>query len=414
MIGQVVGSGLIHANDGNYYRFSDLNFVVGQNVEFIPNEGLATQIKIFKGEIKNQKNIKNPFENFNIRDKIKNLKLINKSDIKTAPKKSKKSLNIPKFKLSAFKKPESKKPTNINNTQTEKQIFQIKEYDIEEKEHSNGFFEIPVFDLKKNEVSSQNKESNNAKVKEENSVEISNDEIKLPPFKTLKTNQVKSPKKYSKELKIAKILAIGGVLMFMASFVIFAIYKDKALNQATFCFALLAILYIIMTYKSLFIVGEMAKSKDLARNFLKSLFYPAILAFVLAFTIGFGSAFLDEFSIKEQFYIISLATLIAIICWIIYFISINKKVYITLSRITKIELFRVYMILYIISNITISLIFIITSHPEWIILISPNLINIILGFTLIINLAILGVTIAMYIVYIIAWIKVKEIRKIWL
>lgn len=431
MTGQVVGNGLIYGSDGDYYRFSGEKFDIGENVEFKPDESgtLATEIKITKGEIIDTKSrAKNPFEIFSIKEKInnlKNIKLPKKGDIKTLSSKSKSglSLKIPNLKFGGFKKPVFEKPTSNKNQNKEitKPVINLKEPNIEIKEQTNSFFEPPVFDLKKDE-NLKNNEFENVEPKREIYEKNLSSSIEITPLKHLRLKEIddeKSSKKETrtqplKELRVAKILAISGVLAFMAGFVIFTIYSDRAASQATFCFVLLYISYIIMTYKALSLVGERAGAKDLARNFLKSIFYPVILAFVLGFVISFSSAFLDGFNTKEQFYIISGASLIAIIWWISYFISINKKVYITLSNITRVELFRVYMILYIISNITFSLISIITNHPEWIIFMPQNLLNIILGFTVIITLAILGVAISMYAIYIISWVKAKEIKKFWL
>lgn len=413
MLGQIVGNGLIYANNGDYYRFanSDPNFKIGVNVEFDTDESdsKAVSMKVYEGSLDEEK--KDGFgkiiKNFDIKEKFSSIKKPSISDLKLPNL----SLKRPKTQQKAK---EEIKELNIFGKEKSEPIFKTPKQTIPEYELKKSFFETP--DLK------------TAKEAQEPKTDGSFDEIKEKidqnkSWMNLKVRfdddepKIISPKEKNEQkgVSISKLLALIGVFVLIAGIVAFYLYNDKIYNiKSYYILGIAGITYLVMTYKALDIAGELSNQTDLCKNFIKSIFYPPILAFVLSFIIGLMGTFIERLVQNNQMYVMMAVIAIAIIWWIMYFISINKKVYMTLASITKVELFKVYAILFITTSLITTFFSIFIYFPQSLLFIPQNLISKLIGFALVIYFAIFVITIIMYIIYIIAWIKVKEIKRAWL
>lgn len=234
---------------------------------------------------------------------------------------------------------------------------------------------------------------------------------------TIKDDMIKKPSKNQKEIFTAKTIAIFSLLIpvlvvtiifYLNYGLLYTSYKNMPLNIAILVLGSLLIMPI-GTYIALKIISNLSGSA-IHINYLKAIFYPLILMFLFMFIFGLSNAFLVDLQSKEILIIGNLALFIILILLIIYCIKLQLRVFFELARLTNVELFKLYAVLIVVSVFLNSLPYLFGIFMVFLIMFGNFFINI-LPILNLISFASYFVGLLSFFVYLIAWIKVKNVKK---
>ena len=165
----------------------------------------------------------------------------------------------------------------------------------------------------------------------------------------------------------------------------------------------------IGTYIALKIISNLSGSV-IHINYLKAIFYPLVLIFLFMFIFGLSNAFLVGLQSKEILIIGNIALFVVLILLIIYCVKLQLRVFFQLARLTNVELFKLYAVLIIISVFLNSLPYLFGIFMFFLIMFVNFFINI-LPILNLISFASYFVGLLSFFIYLIAWIKVKNVKK---
>ncbi|WP_269512976.1 hypothetical protein [Campylobacter ureolyticus] len=234
---------------------------------------------------------------------------------------------------------------------------------------------------------------------------------------TIKDDMIKKPSKNQKEIFAAKIIAIFSLLIpVLVVAIIFYLnhglldtsYKNMPLNIAVLVLGSLLITPI-GTYIALKIISNLSGSA-IHINYLKAIFYPLILIFLFMFIFGLSNAFLVDLQSKEILIIGNIALFVILILLIIYCVKLQLRVFFELAKLTNVELFKLYAVLIVVSVFLNSLPYLFGIFIVLLIMFGNFFINI-LPILNLISFASYFVGLLSFFIYLIAWIKVKNVKK---
>lgn len=432
MQGQVISDQFIIGDNGLYYRYNKSltqNVAIGDIVSFEESDNIAINITfISKKPLKEE-----PKES--VLEKIKNVD-IEKLKNRDFPKIDfKKFLNLFKFrkkddkKETIFEEYESHLDDNsdgliVKNSKIDKnlenKIEKVKTSKNDSKDNNKFVFTFNVSNDKNKDTKFPNYDNFDKKPSLKKSIfgkikDHKNDK-KEKDF-TIKDDMIKKPSKNQKEIFTAKIIAIFSLLIpVLVVTIIFYLnyglldtsYKNMPLNIAILVLGSLLIMPI-GTYIALKIISNLSGSA-IHINYLKAIFYPLILIFLFMFIFGLSNAFLVDLQSKEILIIGNLVLFVILILLIIYCIKLQLKVFFELARLTNVEFFKLYAVLIVVSVFLNSLPYLFGIFMVFLIMFGNFFINI-LPILNLISFASYFVGLLSFFVYLIAWIKVKNVKK---
>lgn len=432
MQGQVISDQFIIGDDGFYYRYNKSltqNVAIGDIVSFEESDNIAINITF----ISKKPSKEEPKES--VLEKIKNVD-IEKLKNRDFPKIDfKKFLNLFKFrkkddkKETIFEEYESHLDDNsdgliVKNSKIDKnlenKIEKVKTSKNDSKDDSKFVFTFNVGNDKNKDTKFPNYDNFDKKPSSTKSlfgkIKDHKNDKKEKDF-TIKDDMIKKPSKNQKEIFTAKTIAIFSLLIpVLVVTIIFYLnyglldtsYKNMPLNIAILVLGSLLIMPI-GTYIALKIISNLSGSA-IHINYLKAIFYPLILMFLFMFIFGLSNAFLVDLQSKEILIIGNLALFIILILLIIYCIKLQLRIFFELARLTNVELFKLYAVLIVVSVFLNSLPYLFGIFMVFLIMFGNFFINI-LPILNLISFASYFVGLLSFFVYLIAWIKVKNVKK---
>ena len=432
MQGQVISDQFIIGDDGLYYRYNKSltqNVAIGDIVSFEESDNIAINITFISKKPPKEE----PKES--VLEKIKNVD-IEKLKNRDFPKIDfKKFLNLFKFrkkddkKETIFEEYESHLDDNsdgliVKNSKIDKnlenKIEKVKTSKNDSKDDSKFVFTFNVGNDKNKDTKFPNYDNFDKKPSSTKSlfgkIKDHKNDKKEKDF-TIKDDMIKKPSKNQKEIFTAKTIAIFSLLIpVLVVTIIFYLnyglldtsYKNMPLNIAILVLGSLLIMPI-GTYIALKIISNLSGSA-IHINYLKAIFYPLILMFLFMFIFGLSNAFLVDLQSKEILIIGNLALFIILILLIIYCIKLQLRVFFQLARLTNVELFKLYAVLIVVSVFLNSLPYLFGIFMVFLIMFGNFFINI-LPILNLISFASYFVGLLSFFVYLIAWIKVKNVKK---
>ncbi|MCZ6117665.1 sulfite exporter TauE/SafE family protein [Campylobacter ureolyticus] len=435
MQGQVISDQFIIGDDGLYYRYNKSltqNVAIGDIVSFEESDNIAINITFISKKPPKEE----PKES--VLEKIKNVdieKLKNRDYQKIG---FKKILNLFKFRKKDDKKEtifeeyeshlddsfdESEKNDKIdNNLENENKVKKIEKSQNSSKNDNRFVFTFNTGNNKDENKNTKfpNYENFDKKTSSKKSVfgkiKDHKNNKKEKDF-TIKDDMIKKPSKNQREIFTAKIIAIFSLLIpVLVVAIIFYLnyglldtsYKNMPLNIAVLVLGSLLITPI-GTYIALKIISNLSGSA-IHINYLKAIFYPLILIFLFMFIFGLSNAFLVDLQSKEILIIGNIALFVVLILLIIYCIKLQLRVFFQLARLTNVELFKLYAILIVVSVFLNSLPYLFGIFMVFLIMFGNFFINI-LPILNLISFASYFVGLLSFFIYLIAWIKVKNVKK---
>ncbi|MCZ6155738.1 hypothetical protein O6B72_02770 [Campylobacter ureolyticus] len=432
MQGQVISDQFIIGDDGLYYRYNKSltqNVAIGDIVSFEESDNIAINITFISKKPPKEE----PKES--VLEKIKNVD-IEKLKNRDFPKIDfKKFLNLFKFrkkddkKETIFEEYESHLDDNsdgliVKNSKIDKnlenKIEKVKTSKNDSKDDSKFVFTFNVGNDKNKDTKFPNYDNFDKKPSSTKSlfgkIKDHKNDKKEKDF-TIKDDMIKKPSKNQKEIFTAKTIAIFSLLIpVLVVTIIFYLnyglldtsYKNMPLNIAILVLGSLLIMPI-GTYIALKIISNLSGSA-IHINYLKAIFYPLILMFLFMFIFGLSNAFLVDLQSKEILIIGNLALFIILILLIIYCIKLQLRIFFELARLTNVELFKLYAVLIVVSVFLNSLPYLFGIFMVFLIMFGNFFINI-LPILNLISFASYFVGLLSFFVYLIAWIKVKNVKK---
>ncbi|MCR8699563.1 hypothetical protein CUREO4125_04095 [Campylobacter ureolyticus] len=432
MQGQVISDQFIIGDDGLYYRYNKSltqNVAIGDIVSFEESDNIAINITFISKKPPKEE----PKES--VLEKIKNVD-IEKLKNRDFPKIDfKKFLNLFKFrkkddkKETIFEEYESHLDDNsdgliVKNSKIDKnlenKIEKVKTSKNDSKDDSKFVFTFNVGNDKNKDTKFPNYDNFDKKPSSTKSlfgkIKDHKNDKKEKDF-TIKDDMIKKPSKNQKEIFTAKTIAIFSLLIpVLVVTIIFYLnyglldtsYKNMPLNIAILVLGSLLIMPI-GTYIALKIISNLSGSA-IHINYLKAIFYPLILIFLFMFIFGLSNAFLVDLQSKEILIIGNLALFIILILLIIYCIKLQLRIFFELARLTNVELFKLYAVLIVVSVFLNSLPYLFGIFMVFLIMFGNFFINI-LPILNLISFASYFVGLLSFFVYLIAWIKVKNVKK---
>lgn len=435
MQGQVISDQFIIGDDGLYYRYNKSltqNVAIGDIVSFEESDNIAINITFISKKPPKEE----PKES--VLEKIKNVdieKLKNRDYQKIG---FKKILNLFKFRKKDDKKEtifeeyeshlddsfdESEKNDKIdNNLENENKVKKIEKSQNSSKNDNRFVFTFNTGNNKDENKNTKfpNYENFDKKTSSKKSVfgkiKDHKNNKKEKDF-TIKDDMIKKPSKNQREIFTAKIIAIFSLLIpVLVVAIIFYLnhglldtsYKNMPLNIAVLVLGSLLITPI-GTYIALKIISNLSGSA-IHINYLKAIFYPLILIFLFMFIFGLSNAFLVDLQSKEILIIGNIALFVILILLIIYCVKLQLRVFFELARLTNVELFKLYAILIVVSVFLNSLPYLFGIFMVFLIMFGNFFINI-LPILNLISFASYFVGLLSFFIYLIAWIKVKNVKK---
>ncbi|GKH60345.1 sulfite exporter TauE/SafE family protein [Campylobacter ureolyticus] len=435
MQGQVISDQFIIGDDGLYYRYNKSltqNVAIGDIVSFEESDNIAINITFISKKPSKEEpkeSVLEKIKNVDI-DKIKN-RDFQKIDFK-------KILNLFKFRKKANKKEtifeeyeshlddsfdESEKNDKIdNNLENENKIKKIEKSQNSSKNDNRFVFTFNTGNDKGKNKNTKfpNYENFDKKTSSKNSIfgkmKDRKNNKKEKDF-TIKDDMIKKPSKNQREIFIAKIIAIFSLLIpVLVVAIIFYLnygsldtsYKDMPLNTAILVLGSFLIMPI-GTYIALKIISNLSGS-IVHINYLKAIFYPLVLIFLFMFIFGLSNAFLVDLQSREILIIGNIALFVVLILLIIYCIKLQLRVFFQLARLTNVELFKLYAVLIVISVFLNSLPYLFGIFMVLLVMFGNFFINI-LPILNLISFASYFVGLLSFFIYLIAWVKVKNVRK---
>ncbi|MDU5325683.1 sulfite exporter TauE/SafE family protein [Campylobacter ureolyticus] len=427
MQGQVISDQFIIGDDGLYYRYNKSltqNVAIGDIVSFEESDNIAINITFISKKPPKEE----PKES--VLEKIKN-RDFQKIDFK-------KILNLFKFGKKANKKEtifeeyeshlddsfdESEKNDKIdNNLENENKVKKIEKSQNSSKNDNRFVFTFNTGNNKDENKNTKfpNYENFDKKTSSKKSIfgKIKNhkNDKKEKDF-AIKDDMMKKPSKNQKEIFTAKIIAIFSLLIpVLVVAIIFYLnhglldtsYKNMPLNIAVLVLGSLLITPI-GTYIALKIISNLSGS-IVHINYLKAIFYPLILIFLFMFIFGLSNAFLVDLQSKEILIIGNIALFVILILLIVYCVKLQLRVFFELARLTNVELFKLYAVLIVVSVFLNSLPYLFGIFMVLLIMFGNFFINI-LPILNLISFASYFVGLLSFFIYLIAWIKVKNVKK---
>lgn len=432
MQGQVISDQFIIGDDGLYYRYNKSltqNVAIGDIVSFEESDNIAINITFISKKPPKEE----PKES--VLEKIKNVDIEKLKNHDFSKIDFKKFLNLFKFrkkddkKETIFEKYESHLDDNsdgsiVKNSKIdenlENKIEKVKTSKNDGKDNNKFVFTFNVSNDKNKDTKFPNYDNFDKKPSLKKSIfgkikDHKNDK-KEKDF-TIKDDMIKKPSKNQKEIFTAKIIAIFSLLIpVLVVTIIFYLnyglldtsYKNMPLNIAILVLGSLLIMPI-GTYIALKIISNLSGSA-IHINYLKAIFYPLILIFLFMFIFGLSNAFLVDLQSKEILIIGNLALFVILILLIIYCIKLQLRVFFELARLTNVEFFKLYAVLIVVSVFLNSLPYLFGIFMVLLIMFGNFFINI-LPILNLISFASYFVGLLSFFVYLIAWIKVKNVKK---
>ena len=432
MQGQVISDQFIIGDDGLYYRYNKSltqNVAIGDIVSFEESDNIAINITFISKKPPKEE----PKES--VLEKIKNVD-IEKLKNRDFPKIDfKKFLNLFKFrkkddkKETIFEEYESHLDDNsdgliVKNSKIDQNLEnkteKVKTSKNDSKDDSKFVFTFNVGNDKNKDTKFPNYDNFDKKPSSTKSlfgkIKDHKNDKKEKDF-TIKDDMIKKPSKNQKEIFTAKTIAIFSLLIpVLVVTIIFYLnyglldtsYKNMPLNIAILVLGSLLIMPI-GTYIALKIISNLSGSA-IHINYLKAIFYPLILMFLFMFIFGLSNAFLVDLQSKEILIIGNLALFIILILLIIYCIKLQLRIFFELARLTNVELFKLYAVLIVVSVFLNSLPYLFGIFMVFLIMFGNFFINI-LPILNLISFASYFVGLLSFFVYLIAWIKVKNVKK---
>ncbi|VYT12339.1 hypothetical protein [Campylobacter ureolyticus] len=432
MQGQVISDQFIIGDDGLYYRYNKSltqNVAIGDIVSFEESDNIAINITFISKKPPKEE----PKES--VLEKIKNV------DIEKLKNRDFPKIDFKKF-LNLFKsrKKDDKKETIfeeyeshlddgsdepiVKNSKIDKnledKIKKAKTSKNDSKDDSKFVFTFNVGNDKNKDTKFPNYDNFDKKPSSTKSlfgkIKDHKNDKKEKDF-TIKDDMIKKPSKNQKEIFTAKTIAIFSLLIpVLVVTIIFYLnyglldtsYKNMPLNIAILVLGSLLIMPI-GTYIALKIISNLSGSA-IHINYLKAIFYPLILIFLFMFIFGLSNAFLVDFQSKEILIIGNLALFVILILLIIYCIKLQLRVFFQLARLTNVELFKFYAVLIVVSVILNSLPYLFGIFMVLLIMFGNFFVNI-LPILNLISFASYFVGLLSFFIYLIAWIKVKNVKK---
>ncbi len=437
MQGQVISDQFIIGDDGLYYRYNKSltqNVAIGDIVSFEESDNIAINITFVSKKPPKEE----PKESF--LEKIKNVDIEKLKNRDFSKIDFKKFLNLFKFrkkddkKETIFEEYESHLDDNsdgsiVKNSKIdenlEDKIEQVKTSKNASKDDKKFVFTFNVGNDKDNKDKNKdtkfpNYNSFDKKTSSKKSIfgkikDHKNDK-KERDF-TIQDDMIKKPSKNQKDIFTAKIIAIFSFLIpALVVSIIFYLnygtldtsYKNMPLNTAILVLGSLLIMPI-GTYIALKIISNLSGSA-IHINYLKAIFYPLILIFLFMFIFGLSNAFLVDLQSKEILIIGNIALFVILILLIIYCVKLQLRVFFELARLTNVELFKLYAVLIVVSVFLNSLPYLFGIFMVLLIMFGNFFINI-LPILNLISFASYFVGLLSFFIYLIAWIKVKNVKK---
>lgn len=432
MQGQVISDQFIIGDDGLYYRYNKSltqNVAIGDIVSFEESDNIAINITFISKKPPKEE----PKES--VLEKIKNVD-IEKLKNHDFPKIDfKKFLNLFKFKKkddkkeTIFEEYESHLDDNsdgliVKNSKIDKnlenKIEKVKTSKNDSKDDSKFVFTFNVGNDKNKDTKFPNYDNFDKKPSSTKSlfgkIKDHKNDKKEKDF-TIKDDMIKKPSKNQKEIFTAKTIAIFSLLIpVLVVTIIFYLnyglldtsYKNMPLNIAILVLGSLLIMPI-GTYIALKIISNLSGSA-IHINYLKAIFYPLILMFLFMFIFGLSNAFLADLQSKEILIIGNIALFVVLILLIAYCVKLQLRVFFELARLTNVELFKLYAVLIVVSVFLNSLPYLFGIFMVFLIMFGNFFINI-LPILNLISFASYFVGLLSFFVYLIAWIKVKNVKK---
>ncbi|MCZ6172943.1 sulfite exporter TauE/SafE family protein [Campylobacter ureolyticus] len=437
MQGQVISDQFIIGDDGLYYRYNKSltqNVAIGDIVSFEESDNIAINITFISKKPPKEE----PKES--VLEKIKNVdieKLKNRDYQKIG---FKKILNLFKFRKKDDKKETifeeyeshlddsfngSEKNDKIdNNLENENKVKKIEKSQNSSKNDNRFVFTFNTGNDKDKDKNKNTKfpnyENFDKKTSSKNSIfgkmKDRKNNKKEKDF-TIKDDMIKKPSKNQREIFIAKIIAIFSLLIpVLVVAIIFYLnygsldtsYKDMPLNTAILVLGSFLIMPI-GTYIALKIISNLSGS-IVHINYLKAIFYPLVLIFLFMFIFGLSNAFLVDLQSREILIIGNIALFVVLILLIIYCIKLQLRVFFQLARLTNVELFKLYAVLIVISVFLNSLPYLFGIFMVLLVMFGNFFINI-LPILNLISFASYFVGLLSFFIYLIAWVKVKNVKK---
>ena len=437
MQGQVISDQFIIGDDGLYYRYNKSltqNVAIGDIVSFEESDNIAINITFISKKPPKEE----PKES--VLEKIKNVdieKLKNRDYQKIG---FKKILNLFKFRKKDDKKETifeeyeshlddsfngSEKNHKIdNNLENENKVKKIEKSQNSSKNDNRFVFTFNTGNDKDKDKNKNTKfpnyENFDKKTSSKNSIfgkmKDRKNNKKEKDF-TIKDDMIKKPSKNQREIFIAKIIAIFSLLIpVLVVAIIFYLnygsldtsYKDMPLNTAILVLGSFLIMPI-GTYIALKIISNLSGS-IVHINYLKAIFYPLVLIFLFMFIFGLSNAFLVDLQSREILIIGNIALFVVLILLIIYCIKLQLRVFFQLARLTNVELFKLYAVLIVISVFLNSLPYLFGIFMVLLVMFGNFFINI-LPILNLISFASYFVGLLSFFIYLIAWVKVKNVKK---
>ena len=438
MQGQVISDQFIIGDDGLYYRYNKSltqNVAIGDIVSFEESDNIAINITFISKKPPKEE----PKES--VLEKIK------KVDIEKLKNRDFPKIDFKKF-LNLFKsrKKDDKKETIFEEYEShlddgsdepivknskidenlEDKIEKVKTSKNDSKDDNKFVFTFNVGnDKDKNKDKNKdtkfpNYNSFDKKTSSKKSIfgKIKNHENdKKERDFTIQDDMIKKPSKNQKDIFTAKIIAIFSLLIpVLVVSIIFYLnygtldtsYKNMPLNTAILVLGSLLITPI-GTYIALKIISNLSGSA-IHINYLKAIFYPLILIFLFMFIFGLSNAFLVDLQSKEILIIGNIALFVVLILLIIYCIKLQLRVFFELARLTNVELFKLYAVLIVVSVFLNSLPYLFGIFMVLLIMFGNFFVNI-LPILNLISFASYFVGLLSFFIYLIAWIKVKNVKK---
>ncbi|MCZ6169363.1 hypothetical protein [Campylobacter ureolyticus] len=433
MQGQVISDQFIIGDDGLYYRYNKSltqNVAIGDIVSFEESDNIAINITFISKKPPKEE----PKES--VLEKIKNVD-IEKLKNRDFPKIDfKKFLNLFKYRKKDDKKEtifeeyeshlddsfdESEKNDKIdNNLENENKVKKIEKSQNSSKNDNRFVFTFNVSNDKNKDIKFPNYDNFDKKPSSTKSlfgkIKDHKNDKKEKDF-TIKDDMIKKPSKNQKEIFAAKIIAIFSLLIpVLVVAIIFYLnhglldtsYKNMPLNIAVLVLGSLLITPI-GTYIALKIISNLSGS-IVHINYLKAIFCPLVLIFLFMFIFRLSNAFLVDLQSKEILIIGNIALFVILILLIVYCVKLQLRVFFELARLTNVELFKLYAVLIVVSVFLNSLPYLFGIFMVLLIMFGNFFINI-LPILNLISFASYFVGLLSFFIYLIAWIKVKNVKK---
>lgn len=428
MQGQVISDQFIIGDDGLYYRYNKTltNVKAGDIVSFEQSDNIAINVTFVSKKPPKEE----PKES--VLEKIKNI------DVEKIKNKDFKKFNFKNLFKFARKKDENKTifeeyESNLeNNVKDDVDNMAIKKDSLNSKTNNknsdkNSKKFVFAFDTHKDEKTPKKTEFSDYE-KSSNKLEKSSKSSFLDRLKNTKKEKKekdfiindrfkKEKNKNPKEISVAKITAI---LSYLIPTLLIAIifYNNPYIAETSYenmspsIAILLVISFLIIpigTFVALKIISNLSGAR-VHISYLKAIFYPIILIFLFMFAMGFLNRFLLNINSKEVLIITNLILFIILIFIVIYCVKLQLRVFFELAKLTKVEFFKLYGILIVVSIILSLLPYIFGLFMVLLVIFGNFFVNI-LPILSLLGFASYFVGIAAFLVYLVSWIKVKEVRN---